>query len=174
MKLDYFIEKKLIPYIFIVSSNPILFHDLLEANRQLKDRLTPNSGALGYKIKLKNLYISFLTLIHLFFIIPGVALFHKPLAKLDCHLSIILAVVITGAIFIGFTAFRELLVEKISALRVEEGWRLHFPLFDYEVYSQKVADIYTKAVKKKVSRGELEFYIMGELAKDGDEGKKPL
>ena len=168
MKLDCFIDKKLIPYVFIVSSNPILFHDLLEANRQLKDRLTPNSGALGYKIKLKNLYISFLALIHLILIIPGVALFHKPLAKLDCHLSIIFAVVITGTIFIGFTAFREFLIEKISAQRVEEGWRLHFPLFDYSTYSQKVADIYTKAVKKKISRGELEFFIMGELAKEGE------
>lgn len=164
--LDTFVEKKIIPYVFFTSASPILFHDLLEANKQLRERLTPNSGALGYRIKLKNLYIVFLLLIHLFFIIPGVALFHKPLEKLDCHLSIILAVVVTGAIFIGFTAFREFLVEKISIQRVKDGWRLHFPLFDFDTYSQKVADIYTHALKKKVSRGELEFFVMNELTKD--------
>ncbi len=165
-KIDSFVEKKLIPYVFITSSSPILFHDLLEANRQLKDRLTPSSGALGYRIKLKNLYISFLSFIHLFFIIPGVTLFHKPLAKLNCHLSIILAVVITGVVFIGFTAFREFLIEKISIIRVKEAWKLHFPLFDFDAYSQKVADIYTGAVKKKISRGELEFFVMNELTKE--------
>ncbi len=164
-KIDSFINKKLIPYVFLTSQNPVLFHDLLEANRQLRDGLMPNSGALGYKIKLSHIYIAFLVFIHLFFIIPAVALFHKPLAHLNCHLSIILAVVITGVFFIGFSIFREFLVEKISHQRVKEGWKLHFPLFDFDTFSQKVADIYTESLKKKISRGELEFFVMNELTK---------
>jgi membrane-bound acyltransferase YfiQ involved in biofilm formation len=167
-KIEKFVDEKLVPFVFITSQNPILFHDLLEANRQLKEGLIPSSSALGYRIKLRNMYIAFLVLIHLFFILPGTVIFHNSLAKLDCHLSIILAIVVTGAFFIGFTAFRDYMVDKISQQRVKEGWRLHFPLFDFDSFSDKVAAIYTQAVKKKISRGELEFFVMSELSKEGE------
>lgn len=165
MDIEKIVDKKLIPYVFIISSNPILFHDLLEANRQINEGLVPNSAALGFRIKLRNIYIAFLVLVHLILILPATAIFHKPLAKLNCHLSIILAIFGTGFLFIGFNVFREYLSDKVAMQRLKDGWKLHFPLFDFETHSKRVADIYTQALKKKISRNELELYMMNELSK---------
>ncbi len=159
------IDEKLIPNVFIISKNPVLFHDLLDANRQIKDNMTPNSGALGYKIHTKNMFASFIFLVHIFFIFPALGILHEAFAKMNCHLSIILAVVFTGLFFVSYSIYKEYLVERISLKRIREAWALHFPLFDYDTYSSKVAEIYNEAIKKKVSRGELEFFIMSKLSK---------
>lgn len=167
-RINKFINEKLIPFVFITSNSPILFADLLEANRQLKDQIVPNATQLGYRIRTTNMYIAFFILVHIAFILPGTAITHALLAKLNCHLSIIAAVVITGLFFTWFTLFREFLVDRVSFIRVQIGWKLHFPLFDFNEYSDKVAKIYTEAVKKKIPRGELEFFVMSELAKEQD------
>lgn len=164
-KIDNFIDEKLLPFVFTSSKNPILFHDLLDANRQLKDGMTPNSGALGYKIKLKNMYIAFLILVHIVFVFPAITVLHKLFVKMDCHLSIISAVIFTGLFFVSFSIFKEYMIEKISIKRVKEGWTLHFPPFEYDSYSKKVADIYNDSIKKKVPRGELEYFVMSNLSK---------
>lgn len=163
--IDKFIDEKLLPFVFVTSKSPTLFHDLLDANRQLKDGMTPNGGALGYKIRLKNMYIAFLVLIHVVFVLPAVTVLHNLFTKMDCHLSIISAVIFTGLFFVSFSIFKEYLIEKISLKRVKEGWSLHFPLFDFETYASKVADIYNDALKKKVPRGELEYFVMSNLSK---------
>lgn len=163
--IDKFISQKLLPFVFVVSKNPILFHDLLEANRQIKDNITPNAAALGYKIDTKNMFIAFLLLAHILFILPAVAIVHELFVKMDCHLSIIFAIVFTGLFFVSYSLFKEYLIGLISQERIKEGWKLHFPAFDYESYSKKVADIYNDAIKKKVPRGELEYFVMSNLSK---------
>ncbi len=162
--IDKIVDKKLLPFVFTVSNNPILFQDLLDANRQIKDNLIPNSATLGYKVNTKNMFIAFLILVHIFFIFPGVGILHEILAKMDCHLSIISAIVFTGLFFVSYSIFKEYLIERISLKRIKEAWSLHFPLFDYETYSSKVAEIYNEAIKKKVPRGELEFFVMSKLS----------
>jgi hypothetical protein len=164
--IDRYINNKIIPYTFAISQSPILFHDLLEANRLIKDGMTPESGSLGYRMKLGHTYILFFILAHIIFVLPAMAIFHIFLTKLDCHLSVIAAVVFTGLFFTSFTIFKEFLLDRISMTRVKEGWKLHFPLFDFETYSPKVAKIYAEAIRKKVARGELEFFIMSEIAKE--------
>lgn len=163
--IDNFVEKKLMPFVFIVSRNPVLFHDLLDANRQIKDNMTPNSAALGYKIHTKNMFISFLLFMHIVFIFPLLTLLHEVFAKMNCHLSIILAIVFTGFFFVSYSIFKEYLVERISLKRVKDAWLLHFPAFEYDAYGKKVADIYNDAIKKKVPRGELEYFVMSNLSK---------
>lgn len=162
--INKIIDEKLVPFVFIVSRNPVLFHDLLDANRQIKDNMTPNGAALGYKIHTKNMFVAFLFLVHIFFIFPAVSLLHEIFAKMNCHLSIISAVIFTGLFFVLYSIFKEYLIERISLKRIKEAWSLHFPLFDYETYSSKVADIYNEAIKKKVPRGELEFFVMSKLS----------
>lgn len=166
-RVDRFIDLKLLPFIFKVSESPILFHDLLEANKQLSDQMVPNSGTLGYRMKLGSMYLSFFFIAHVFFILPGIVLMHALFTKLDCHLSIIAAVIFTGLFFTWFTLYREWLIDKISLQRVRLGWKLHFPMFEYELYSETVAKIYAESIRKKVPRGELEFFVMSELAKVG-------
>jgi hypothetical protein len=60
------------------------------------------------------------------------------------------------------------MVDKISQKRVREAWKIHFPMFEFDEYSVKVAKIYAESIKKKVSRGELEFFVMSELTKDSE------
>jgi len=163
--IDKIVDKKLLPFVFVVSKNPVLFHDLLDANRQLKDNMTPNSGVLGYKIHTKNMFIAFLFLVHIAFIFPAITILHEVFAKMNCHLSIISAVVFTGLFFVSYSIFKEYLIERISIKRVQGAWSLHFPAFDYETYGKKVADIYNDAIKKKVPRGELEYFVMSNLSK---------
>jgi len=163
---DRFIDEKLIPFIFVISESPILFHDLLEANKQIKDGMIPSSGHLGYRMKLGNMYMAFFFLAHVLFILPGIIILHAIFAKLNCHLSIIAAVLFTGLFFTWFTIFKEWLIDKISLKRVKDGWKLHFPLFDFDTYSLEVSKIYSEAVKKKIPRGELEFFVMSELTKN--------
>jgi len=165
ISIDKFIDNKLIPFVFILSKNPILFHDLLDANRQLRDNLSPSGATLGYKIHTKNMFIAFLAIVHIVFIFPSLVLLHEIFSNMDCHLSIISAIVFTGLFFVSFSIFKEYLIEQISTKRVKEGWNLHFPLFDYEQYNKKVADIYNDAIKKKVPRGELEYFVMNGLSK---------
>ncbi|MGE4398439.1 MAG: hypothetical protein AB7D29_02855 [Campylobacterales bacterium] len=162
--INKIVDDKLVPFVFIVSRNPVLFHDLLDANRQIKDNMTPNGAALGYKIHTKNMFAAFLFLVHIFFIFPAVGILHEAFVKMDCHLSIISAVVFTGLFFVSYSIFKEYLIERISLKRIREAWSLHFPLFDYETYGSKVADIYNEAIKKKVPRGELEFFVMSKLS----------
>jgi len=162
-KILDFIDTTLIPYVFIVSKAPILFHDLLDANRQLQENILPAPGLLGFKPHTKNIFISFLFFVHIFFIFPALGILHELFVKTDCHLSIIAAVVFTGLFFIGYSIYREFLTERIAKKRVIEGWSLHFPHFSYDEYGKKVADIYNEAIKKKVSRGELEFFVMSRI-----------
>jgi len=161
-----FTDEKIIPFTFAISQNPILFHDLLDANRLLRDGMVPESGPLGYRIKMGNTYLVFFILAHIFFIFPAMALSHMLLTKMDCHLSIVAAIVFTGLFFTSFTMFKEHLIDRVSLSRVKAGWKLHFPLFDFDTYGAKVARIYSEALKKKVSRGELEFFMMSELTKE--------
>jgi hypothetical protein len=168
LKIDKFVDEKLVDYVFIVSSSPVLFHDLLEANKQLKERMIPDATQLGYRIHTKHMYIAFFVLIHIVFILPGTAITHALLEKLNCHLSIIAAVIITGLFFTWFAIFRDFMVDKISQKRVREAWKIHFPMFEFDEYSVKVAKIYAESIKKKVSRGELEFFVMSELTKDSE------
>lgn len=163
--IEGFIDKKLIPFTFILSKNPVLLHDLLDANRQSKDRLTPSGSALGYKVNNKNMLVSFFVIAHIFFILPALGILHDSFANMDCHLSIVSAVVFTGLMFVSFSAFKEYLVERVSTNRIKEAWVLHFPLFSYEEHSQKVADLYNEAIKKKVPRGELEYFVMKGLSR---------
>jgi len=163
--IDKIVDKKLLPFVFIVSKNPVLFHDLLDANRQMQDNMTPNSALLGYKIHTKNMFISFLFIIHMVFIFPAITILHEVFAKMNCHLSIISAIIFTGFFFVSYSIYKEYLLERISVRRIKEAWSLHFPLFDYDTYSKKLASIYNDAIKKKVSRGELEYFVMSNLSK---------
>ncbi len=166
VKIDKFVDEKLLPFVFKVSESPILFHDLLDANRQIKDGMIPNGGSLGYRMKMGSMYLSFFFLAHIFFILPGIVITHALLAKLNCHLSIIAAVIFTGLFFTWFTLYKEWLIDKISYKRVRLAWGVHFPLFDYDEYSTKVSSIYAESIRKKIPRGELEFFVMSALTKE--------
>ncbi len=150
-------------YIYIISKQPILLKDLLVANRQHSEGMHVDPAKLGFRIRLVRAYIVYIGIV-LSVVIPVSLLTHRPLAKIDAHISIVGAMIITAVIFIGFNFFRDRLRDTITKELIKRSWKLHFPFFSYEEYSDKIDEIFGKAMKDEVSKRDLEKYILEKLA----------
>lgn len=95
---------KVLDYLYILSKQPILLRDLLDANRQYNEGMHVDPARLGFRLKLGRAYFLYI-LIVLAIIVPISVIMHKPLANIDPHISILGAMVITAVIFIGFNFF---------------------------------------------------------------------
>jgi hypothetical protein len=151
--------------LYIKSSQPIHFEELLKANLILQEGIIPSERLLKYRILLGKAYLSFIILTHAV-IIPAVGIMHDMFAAMDCHLSIILAVAFTGVFFATFTIYKEWLYEAISKKIIIQAWHLHFPHFEYKDYHKKVALLYDETLQKKIPKHEVQMYILDALAKD--------
>ena len=158
------IKNKILEYVYTISKQPILLRDLLVANRQHSDGMHVDPAKLGFRIRLVRAYIVYIGLV-LSIIIPISLLTHKPLAKIDAHISIIGAMIITAAIFIGFNFFRDRMRDSITKELIKRSWKLHFPYFSYEEYSEKIEEIFEKSIKDEISKRDLEKYIKDNLSK---------
>ena len=156
------IKNTLLEYIYIISKQPILLKDLLVANRQHNEGMHVDPAKLGFRIRLVRAYIVYIGIV-LAVIIPISLLTHKPLAKIDAHISILGSMIITAVIFIGFNFFRDRLRDTITKELIKRSWKLHFPFFLYEEYSSKIDEIFGKAMKDEVSKRDLEKYILDKL-----------
>lgn len=156
-------KEKILDYIYIVSKQPILLRDLLLANRQYKEGMHVDPAKLGFRLKLSRAYIVYTGMI-LGVLIPISLLTHRPLAKIDSHISIIGAVVITAIIFIGFNFFRAKMRDSITIVLIKKSWKLHFPYFSYEEYSEKIEGIFERSLKDEISKRDLERYILDNLS----------
>ena len=157
------IKEIILNYIYIVSKQPILLRDLLLANRQFKEGMLVDPAKLGFRLKLTRAY-SVYTGIILAVLIPLSGIFHKPLANLDSHISIIGAVVVTAAIFISFNFFVARMRDSITIILIRKSWKIHFPFFSYDEYSEKIEEIFEQSLKEDISKRELEKYILDNLA----------
>ena len=119
---------------------------------------------LGFRIRLIRAYIVYIGLV-LAILIPASLLTHKPLAKVDAHISIVGAMIITAAIFIGFNFFRDRMRDTMTKELIKRSWKLHFPFFSYEEYSHKIDEIFEDAMKEEISKRDLEKYILENLSK---------
>lgn len=155
------IDHKIIPYVFDISRQPILFRELLKINKMYIDG-TIEGKMPGFKLKLFRFYILFLLLWHLI-LLPLIAIFHSLLAKLDCHLSIILAGLATIIFFASFSIFKGWMIERVTLKLIKEAWRIHFPHFDYDKHASQVAAIYAKAEEQEIPRKELRLFVLNHL-----------
>lgn len=164
MSKEKTIKDKVLEYVYTISKQPILLKDLLVANRQHLDGMHVDPAKLGFRIKLVRAYIVYIGLV-LFIIIPISLLTHKPLIKVDPHVSIVGAMIITAAIFMGFNFFRDRMRDSITKELIKRSWKLHFPYFSYEEYSGKIDEIFEKSIKDEISKRDLEKYIKDNLSK---------
>lgn len=155
-------KQKVINYIFNISKQPVLFHQLLQANKLFNDGMHLDGKRLGFRMRMGRAYAVFLILAHLF-IIPGSLILHTLFMNLDCHASIIAAVVFTAFIFICFGLFKEWLEDEIARTRIREAWAAHFPLFSYEEYNKKVSEIYDEAILLDIQKKDLEQFVLDKL-----------
>ncbi len=156
------LKNKILEYVYIISKQPILLKDLLVANRQHNEGMHVDPAKLGFRIRLTRAYIVYVAIVSAI-LIPLSLLTHKLLAKIDAHISIIGAMVITAAIFIGFNFFRDKLRDIVTLELIKRSWKLHFPFFSYEEYSQKIDKIFGSSITEEISKRDLEKYILEKL-----------
>ncbi len=156
------LKNKILEYVYIISKQPILLKDLLVANRQHNEGMHVDPAKLGFRIRLTRAYIVYVAMISVL-LIPLSLLAHKLLAKVDAHISIIGAMIMTAAIFIGFNFFRDRLRDVVTLELIKRSWKLHFPFFSYEEYSQKIDEIFGNSINDEISKRDLEKYILEKL-----------
>lgn len=162
MSKEKTIKNMILEYIYTVSKQPILLKDLLVANRQYNEGMHVDPAKLGFRLNLMRAYIVYIAIV-LAILIPLSLLTHKPLAKIDPHISILGGMVITAAIFIGFNFFRDKMRDIMTKELIKKGWKIHFPFFSYEDYAIKIDIIFDNSIKDEVSKRDLEKYILDKL-----------
>jgi len=162
MSKEKTIQDKILEYIYIISKQPMLLRDLLLANRQYNEGMHVDPSKLGFRLKLSRAYIVYIGIV-LAIVVPISLLTHKPLANIDSHISILGAMFITAAIFVGFNFFRAKMRDAISIVMIKKSWKLHFPYFPYDEYSEKIEEIFEESLKDEVSKRDLERYILDNL-----------
>lgn len=155
-------DEKIIPYVFTLSDAPMLFRDLLRTNKMYQEGLKLEGNIPGFRFSVGKSYIVFIALWHIV-MLPLAFLFHKALAKIDCHLLIVMAVVFTGMFFAMYAIFKEYLIDTVAHTILKRGWENHFPRFDYALHAKDVATIYSEALEKEIPHKEMQLYILEKL-----------
>jgi hypothetical protein len=155
-------DEKIIPYIFTLSDSPMLFRDLLSTNKMYQEGLKLEGNIPGFRFSVGKSYIVFIALWHIV-MLPLAFLFHKALAKIDCHLLIIMAIIFTGMFFAMYAIFKEYLIDTVAHMILKRGWENHFPHFDYTLHAKDVAKIYSEALEKEIAHKEMSLYILEKL-----------
>jgi positive regulator of sigma E activity len=158
-------KDKVLDYVYILSKQPILLKDLLDANIQYNEGLHVDPVKLGFRLKLRHAYLVYIILV-LIVLIPLSGIAHQALSGVDPHISILGAMIVTAAVFIGFNFFRSKLRDEITLRQIKKSWKLRFPYFPYEEYTKKVEKIYENAIKEEISKKDLEKYILDNLVKE--------
>jgi hypothetical protein len=161
--MDDFIDRKILPYVFHLSEQPMLFKELLQANKLYNDGMRLEGNMPGFRIRIGRTILLFLLLWHLFFIIPGSLIFHTQLAKIDCHLLIIFAVIFTGFFFGSYALFKSWLIDRMSKKIIKKAWQNHYPHFSYELHSKEVSALYSEALEKEIPSKEIQLYILNRM-----------
>lgn len=155
-------DEKIIPYVFTLSDGPMLFRDLLKANKMYQEGLKLEGKIPGFRLSVGRSYVVFIALWHLI-ILPASVIFHAGLEKIDCHLLIIMAVLFTGMFFATYAMFKEYLIDTVALKIIKSGWENHFPHFDYDLHAAEVAKIYSEALEKEIPHKNMQLYILDAL-----------
>ena len=164
-KLYNFLDTVVVPYVFIKSDDPLLFRELLKANKMYDDGLNLEGKIPGTRLRIgRNIFV-FLLLWNIF-IVPFSLVFHKLLAKIDCHLLIILAVISTGLFFATYSIFKSWMIDRVALTTIKEAWHNHYPHFPYAKHHRQVARLYGKALDKELPNKEIQLYILDHMIEE--------
>lgn len=156
------LRKLVFKNLFIVSKQPVLFKDLLEANCLFNEGMLVDPAKLNFRFRYGRLYIAY-GIICFAMLAIAIIILHNLFEKIDFHYSIIGTMVMTSIVFIGFDYFKVRARKSISKELIKKAWKMHFPYFPYDKYSQKIEIIYNEAMKNEISRKELEKYVLDKL-----------
>ena len=162
-RIEEWIDNKLLPFLFTQPRHPMRFNELMRANKLLVDDMPLEGQIPGMKLRLGRAYL-FMIVVWNLVLIPLALVFHGLLAKIDCHVAIVLAVFFTLFFFGVLQIFKQWATEKMAEKLIKAAWKIHFPYYDYEMYHTKVAKYYDDAVERGVTGANLEMYIMNALS----------
>ncbi len=161
-KIYNLVDTKLIPFVFKISEQPMLFSELLIVNKAHQEGMNPEPTMLGFKLRKGRAYLIYIILWHIVFGPPAL-IFHKVLIKVDCHALIIFAVLFTGVFFATFLMFSEWLKERVTDNLIKKAWKIHYPHFKYSHHGKEVANIYARAQEEDVHHKDMRLYIYNNL-----------
>lgn len=113
-------------FLFKISSQPVLLRDLLEANALFNEGMLIDPAKLNFRFKTLNTYVYY-ALVCVAILLPLLALTHYFFTKLDFHISILSAVLVTACVFIGYDLFKIYARKIVSKKLIEKAWQNHFP-----------------------------------------------
>ena len=157
------LKKNIISYIYNISKQPVKLNELLEANALFNEGMKLDGTRLGFRLRTGRAYLVFMILIHII-IIPMAFLAHELFAILDCHASIIVAMMFTAFLFGIFNYFKDWTRDSVTRERIKQMWILHFPHFPYGEFNVEVSNIYEKAKDDDIKNVDLERYILDNLS----------
>lgn len=161
------LKQYLLDQIFIISRQPVLFRDLLEANSLYNEGMLIDGAKLNFRFDNFKTYQIY-AIICVCVLLPSLSLTHNFLIKVNSHISIIATMIVTSVIFLGFDMFKIWARKEISVKMIKQAWSIHFPYFPYEKYSKRIDNIYTNAIKDGVSKSELEQYVLEKLVSQNE------
>lgn len=165
MQLLEKLREKIVDYVYIISKQPVLYRDLLRANLLYNEGMYVDPGILNFRKNINKAYLAY-GLLCACILLPLLLITHTVFTKLDFHISIVGTIVATSSVCIGFNFFNIWIRQSITKKLIKKAWKLHFPYFPYEKYSQKVEILYQKAIQEEVTRKQLEQYILDNLISD--------
>ena len=164
-KIHHFIDNFIIPYVFTKSNEPLLFRELLKANKMYDDGLNLEGKIPGTRIRIgRNIYV-FLVLWNIV-LFPFSIIFHQILTKIDCHLLIILSVLATGLFFATYSIFKSWMIDRVALMTIKEAWHNHYPHFAYETHHKQVSRLYGKALDKELPTKDIQLYILDHMIEE--------
>jgi hypothetical protein len=157
------LKEKIISYIYNISKQPVKLSELLEANTLFNEGMKLDGTRLGFRLKTGRAYLVFMVLIQII-LIPMSFILHELFAKLDCHASIIVAVIATAFLFGIFNVFKDWTRDTVTRERIKQMWMIHFPHFPYTEFNTEVSDIYERSKDDDIKNVDLERYILDNLS----------
>lgn len=162
MSFKHFLQEKILPFVFKISDQPMLFKEFMHTNKIYNDGMNLEYNMIGFKSRLGRIEFLYLSLVILISSPLGF-FFHTQLAMIDCHALIISSIVFTILLFSSFTIFKSWLIEQISTKLILKAWKNHFPHFNYKKNSLEVSNIYSHALEDGIHNHDLKRHIITKI-----------
>ncbi len=163
--LNNFINNKIIPKVFTLSKEPMLYRDLMVANKLFNDGRRLEGNISGMKLSVFKNITLFVAVWHIIIVLPMMIAFHVGSTKINCHISIISAVIFTIMFFATYFIYKDFLIQRSAQLLIKKAWLNHFAHFNYEKYRFKVSTFYAKALENEIPIKKMQVHILNELVK---------
>ena len=157
-----FIDNKILPFVFELSSEPMRYMELLKANQIYNDGLDLEGKIPGMRLKIGKNLLVFAIMWNILVVVVSLIL-HKVLAKIDCHLLIILSVLFTAVFFAAYSIYKSYILRTMAYNLITKAWKNHYPHFHYEAHAKEVSRLYKNAIEQEIPHKEIQLYILDHL-----------